>query len=234
MRGADQQTLAVTERDEPASPRPQPALQRCWPKASVTSPVKQGLEQRGSWGLKCLILADRRLCWISMVHAPNGNLSFSLSSLSGVCLAGLFSFQKASLLLQVPQGFLLRFSSSSFSFSSRCRCKQESGELWWKPQAKGAQTKEWVLPPVSPMEKFCHAFGIVGKVRGTCLPCPVVEEVRQNKVQLTSLPCCRAKKLSARKKYQKMPLSKLNSFSAPIAATGHDGNLMFLGMGIWA
>lgn len=99
LRGAEQQALAVAERGEPASPRPQPALQHCWPKASVTSPVKQRLEQRGSWGLKCLFLADRRLCWISTVYAPNGNLSLSLSSLSGVCLAGLFSFKKASLLL---------------------------------------------------------------------------------------------------------------------------------------
>lgn len=67
------------DRSEPASSRPQPALQHCWPKASVTSPVKRGLEQRGSWGLKYWFSADRRLCWIRTVHAPHGNLCLSLS-----------------------------------------------------------------------------------------------------------------------------------------------------------
>lgn len=84
FRRAELQTLAVEERSRAAS-HPQPALQHRWPKASVTSPVKRGLEQRGSWGLKCRVLADRRLCWISTVHAPNGNLSLSLASILAVC-----------------------------------------------------------------------------------------------------------------------------------------------------
>lgn len=78
------QSQAVEERSKAAS-HPQPALQHRWPKASVTSPVKRGLEQRGSWGLKCSVSADRRLCWISTVHAPNGNLSLPLASILGVC-----------------------------------------------------------------------------------------------------------------------------------------------------
>ena len=88
--------------------------------------------------------------------------------------------------------------------------------------------------PVSPMGQLCHAFGVLGEVGGTRLPCPVVGVVRQSKVQLASLLCCRAKKLSPRKKHQKVPLTKLNPFPTSTAATGHDGNLSFVRMGNWA
>lgn len=88
--------------------------------------------------------------------------------------------------------------------------------------------------PVSPMGQLCHAFGVVREVGGTHFPCPVVGEVRQSKVQLAFLLCCRAKKLSTKKKYQKVPLTKLNSFPTPTAAMKHDGNIIFVGTENWA
>lgn len=132
----------------------------------MVSPVKQGLEKRGSWGLKCLFLADRRLCWIITVHAPNENLSLSLSSLSGVSLAGLFSFRKVSLLLQAPQGFLLSFSLSIFSFSSSWRRKKESGELQWEPRAawqKEPTQSSGSCPYESYGAALSHLWGGVGQ-----------------------------------------------------------------------
>lgn len=129
-------------------------------------PVKQGLEKRGSWGLKCLFLADRRLCWIITVHAPNKNLFLFLSSLSGVSLAGLFSFGKVSLLLRDPQGFLLSFSLSIFSSSSSWKCKEESGELQCEP--RGAWQKDPTQNNGScPCESYgatlSHLWGGVGQ-----------------------------------------------------------------------
>lgn len=224
----------MAELGKPASLRAQPALQHCWPKTSVTSPVKQGLEQRGSWGLKCLFLADRRLCWISTVHAPNGNLSLSLSSLSGVCLDGLFSSKKVSLPLRVPWEFLLCFSFSSFSLSSPHRYKQESFGGNHRVLGKRNPYKAVGPAPVRPMGHLCRAFGVVGEVGSTCFLCPVVEEVKQSKVQLASLLCCRAKKLSTRKKYEKVPWIKLDPFPTATAPMGHNRNLTFVGMENWA
>lgn len=129
-------------------------------------PVKQGLEKRGSWGLKCLFLADRRLCWIITVHAPNKNLFLFLSSLSGVSLAGLFSFGKVSLLLRDPQGFLLSFSLSIFSSSSSWKCKEESGELQCEP--RGAWQKDPTQNNGScPCESYGATLSHLGVVWGS-------------------------------------------------------------------
>lgn len=149
----------------------------------MTSPVKQGLEQRGSWGLKCLFSADRRLCWISTVHAQNGNLSLSLSSLSGVWLV---SSRKAPVNLQ---RFLLRGAHpGGFSSSSSSPVAQRGAEHFYGKCAGGGGKRIPCTAFVSPMGHLGHAFGWWGTWGHS--PSEL----------LRSLLCCRAKKLSTRKK----------------------------------
>lgn len=157
----------------------------------MTSPVKRGLEQRGSWGLKCRVSADRRLCWISTVHAPNGNLSLSLASILGVC----FPSGRLPCSSESPRD-CFSFSAAPLSPRSPRRCQQESGKLWREPG--GAWQKEPNPKPhpkpnltLSSVGQLCLAFGVMGEERGTHLPCPVFGELRQSQVQLASLLCCK-------------------------------------------
>lgn len=176
----------MEERSRAAS-HPQPALQHRWPKASVTSPVKRGLEQRGSWGLKCRVSADRRLCWISIVHAPNGNLSLSLASILGVC----FPSARLPCSSESPRDC---FPVSAAPLSPQ-PSQVPAGE--WK-DLEGAWQKEPNPKPhpkpdltLSPVGQLRLVFGAMGEEGGTHLPCPVFGELRQSKVQLASLLCCK-------------------------------------------
>lgn len=208
----------------------------------MTSPVKQGLEQRGSWGLKCRFLADRRLCWISTVHAPNGNLCLSLASRPGVC----FPSERLPCSSEARRDFF-SVSAAFLPLSEPHRCQQESGKIWREPG--GAWQREpnpnpHLNPnpnpnpnpkpnpaPVGPVGQLCLAFGAMGEEGALTFPALCLGRSHRARRNWPLLFAFVQRSPSRSTKHQKVLLTKRNPF--PAAATGPDGKLILVGMGKW-